>query len=457
MSEIIKEDNEIVDETTIPVESTETENDIDEAAVNEVTKEAEDGADMDIIDDLPADGLKADEDTTDAETEGIEEETESKPADGIATVPSTENAIDVATEQTPSKSVKAAQRTSRRPRATHTTAKRAKPDTNYMGDYFEVASPLDAYKEELEHIRSVISHNAEVSRTGRGEYQYITAMMTSNDEVRENNDPNRLSAVHVYAVEVMSNRKTLGTLRLVFTGEDFTAYSGMVKDEEDTDSDILRRQRRYTNHAPMSKFQCVPVQILENEGGQPSVICSRAFAMEKRQEDFFFGDHASAKVNDHATAYIMSVDNNGVRVECMGIETRINRGQLTARHLITDATEYYKPGMAIDVAIRELEVDKENRTVMIRLSGILREVQLGLAKSVKDIDLTCKPHEVGQVVTVTQNYYIVRLVALGIIGIIKHENVQPQGVTLSAHDNVFMEITGKNEKYNRVIGNCYKI
>ena len=212
----------------------------------------------------------------------------------------------------------------------------------------------------------------------------------------------------------------------------------------------------------MSKFQCVPVEISypdpdENGNvGLPSVICSRAFAMEKQQDRFFFGDEPLAKVGAHGPAYIMSADSNGVRVEFMGIETRITRGQLTSRHLVTDASESYKPGMAIDVAIRELEVDKENRTIKIRLSGVLREIQLGLVKNVRDIDLTTKPHEVAQVVVVTERHYIVRLLSWGIIGIIAKENVNPK-VPLSVRDNVWMEITGVNEKYNRVIGNCFKI
>lgn len=333
---------------------------------------------------------------------------------------------------------------------------------NYMGDYYNVLQADVAYQKELDNIKAIIAHNTEVSRTGRGEYQYMVAMMTANDEVRENNNPNDLRAVRVYAVQVLPKGQGYGTLRLVFTGEDFTAYSNIVRDEDESDSDILRRQRRYTNHAPMSKFQCVPFEIVypqpdENGNvGLPSVICSRAFAMEKQQEKFFFGDHPLAKVGSHGPAYIMSSDSNGVRVEFMGVETRITRGQLTARHLVTDASEIYKPGMAIDVAIRELEVDKENRTIKLRLSGVLREIQLGLVKNVRDIDLSTKPHEVAQVVVVTERHYIVRLLSWGIIGIIAKENVNPK-VPLSVRDNVWMEITGVNEKYNRVIGNCFKI
>lgn len=389
------------------------------------------------------------------------EATNTMPAEGAAEMATEETAQDV--QATPEEPATTNGRRQRRQRSRAANGDDAISESaNYMGGYYKVLQADVAHKEELQRIEDMIAHNKEVSRTGEGEYQFMVAMMTANDEVRENNDPNNLRAVRVYAVQVLPNGQGYGTLRLVFTGDDFTAYSNIVRDEDESESEILRRQRRYTNHAPMSKFQCVPVEVVypapdaNGNVGMPSVICSRAFAMEKQQDKFFFGEHPLAKVGAHGPAYIMSSDSNGVRVEFMGVETRITRGQLTSRHLVTDASESYKPGMAIDVAIRELEVDNENRTIKLRLSGVLREIQLGLVKNVRDIDLSTKPHEVAQVVVVTERHYIVRLLSWGIIGIIAKENVNPK-VPLSVRDNVWMEITGVNEKYNRVIGNCFKI
>lgn len=389
------------------------------------------------------------------------EATNAMPAEGAAEMATEETAQDV--QATPEEPATTNGRRQRRQRSRAASGDDAISESaNYMGGYYKVLQADVAHKEELQRIEDMIAHNKEVSRTGEGEYQFMVAMMTANDEVRENNDPNNLRAVRVYAVQVLPNGQGYGTLRLVFTGDDFTAYSNIVRDEDESESEILRRQRRYTNHAPMSKFQCVPVEVVypapdaNGNVGMPSVICSRAFAMEKQQDKFFFGEHPLAKVGAHGPAYIMSSDSNGVRVEFMGVETRITRGQLTSRHLVTDASESYKPGMAIDVAIRELEVDNENRTIKLRLSGVLREIQLGLVKNVRDIDLSTKPHEVAQVVVVTERHYIVRLLSWGIIGIIAKENVNPK-VPLSVRDNVWMEITGVNEKYNRVIGNCFKI
>ena len=327
-------------------------------------------------------------------------------------------------------------------------------ELDYMGDSFQLSSVATNIQNEIANIEEIVANNERVSRTGRGEYRYMLAMMTGNDEIREDGDHNKLLSTHVYAIEVFQHKDapdTYGSTKLVFEGNDFTAYSGIVKSEDESDSDVLRRQRSYTNHAPGSIFQCVPVKIVRKENGQVDhVICSRAFAMERMQDRFFFGDHPLAHEGGVAYAY-------GVRVECMGIETRINRGQLTSRQLITSAKNFYKPGMKLNVVIRRLVVNKEERTIEdIQLSGVQYEIQQGLVRNVKDFDLAAKPHELAQVVTVTQNFYVVRLTASGIIGLIAHDNIR-DNQTLAVNDNVWMEIVRVDEKSNRVLGNGIKI
>lgn len=355
----------------------------------------------------------------------------------------------------------AANRQPRRARRQAEPAKAVNP-FDYMDGFVEPLRPEAAYQDELRHIEEIIRHNSEVMKTHKGDFRYIVAMMTGSDEARVNNDPNDLESVRIYGVEVMRNSATLGTLKLMFSSDDFTAYSNIERQEGETDSSLLRRQRQYTNHASLSKFQCVPVQIMQPEPdefgrvGAPIVVCSRAFAMEQQQNKFFFGDEPLVKVGDAVPAYIMAANNNSVRVECMGLETRILRGQLTARNIVTDVSEYYKPGMAIEVVITELEIDKENRTVKLALSGVQREVQLGLVKNVKDFDLASKPREVGIVKLVTSSHYLIQLVSCGVIGIVARDAVKYR-TPLAVDDRVYMEIFAVNEKYNRVIGQCVKV
>ena len=332
--------------------------------------------------------------------------------------------------------------------------------SDYMGDAFTLANIGKSVQDELRDIQNIIDHNNRVSKDGRGQYQYLLAMVTGNDEVRKDGDHNNLVATHVYAREIYRNEngtESVGSVNLVFDGADFTAYSNIIRDEDESKAELLRRQHTYTNHAPMSKVQCVPVSITRDENGRASVICSRAFAMERMQETFFFGKHPLAKEGAPAYAYVMSADAHGVRVECMGIETRINRGQLTAMQLVVNAANMYRPGTKIPVIISKLDVDVENRTIKdIQLSGVRYEIENGLVRSVKEFDLAKKPHELAQVIAVSPNFYIVRLTAGGIIGLIPHANVR-NGATLNRMDNVIVEINRVDEKTNRFIGSCVKL
>lgn len=106
----------------------------------------------------------------------------------------------------------------------------------------------------------------------------------------------------------------------------------------------------------------------------------------------------------------------------------------------------------LDLVIEGLEFTSKH----IQLSGVQYEIQQGLVRNVKDFDLAAKPHELAQVVTVTQNFYVVRLTASGIIGLIAHDNIR-DNQTLAVNDNVWMEIVRVDEKSNRVLGNGIKI
>lgn len=343
--------------------------------------------------------------------------------------------------------------TQRRPR------RRSRPiDMDYMQGYVHVESPAEQYREELQHIREVIDNNIRVSRSGRGELQFITAMMTRNDEQRAiSGNPNSLTGTHVYAREILPDHESLGILDLEFDGGDFLAYSGM---EEGEGSELYRRQRQYSSHAVGSKFLCAPIRIMapeETGNGLPKVLCSRAFAMEYLQDKFFFGNKPLAHEGGHGIAYVMAGYPTGIRVEFGGIETFIPRGQLTSRQLVVNASTLYKPGTGLDVSIVKLDVDKENRTIEIRLSGVKREVELGLVPSVSTIKIEDKPRHLAEVIVVANDVSVVRIVDLGIIGIIPNSNVLPAGEKLNVRDRVFMEITGVHEESNRVIGSCIKL
>ena len=105
-------------------------------------------------------------------------------------------------------------------------------ELDYMGDSFQLSSVATNIQNEIANIEEIVANNERVSRTGRGEYRYMLAMMTGNDEIREDGDHNKLLSTHVYAIEVFQHKDapdTYGSTKLVFEGNDFTAYSGIVR------------------------------------------------------------------------------------------------------------------------------------------------------------------------------------------------------------------------------------
>lgn len=324
---------------------------------------------------------------------------------------------------------------------------------------FAYADPIEQRRKEIREIEKIIEYNLSVREKNKGDFKTITAILTSSNETRSGSSHTTIESVTLYAYQVLPGNTSYGQVKLVLDGRDFTAYTARSRSDSEPISENARRTRQYTNHALMSKFTCVPVKISYDENDtehlNPSVYCSRSLAMEQQQNRYFFSKKPLAKKGGHLFAFVMSVNPNGVRVEAGGVETFIPRGELTARQFILDPTKYYQPGDVIDVTIKELEVDEEDRTVRIVLSGLMREVELGLVMSVREFDLAKKPHEVAQCISLTDKFIIVRLMR-GVIGIIRKEDVRGGG-EVAIGDNVLMEVTGINVESNRVVGTCFKV
>lgn len=346
-------------------------------------------------------------------------------------------------------------RTRRAAQAMQNAAAENEEPINYMGDAYEVIRPADVVKEELKRMQAIIEHNAQVQRTQRGKLIVLTAEMTSVHQFRRNGNARQLEGIAVHGIE-LREKGLKGSIPLVFDGNDFTHYSNLHPQNNEEDFDLPASQLQYVSRMTGCKFQFIPLRIAKTENQAPFVVCSRSFAMELQQQRFFFGDEPLAAEGKPVYAYVLSANAHAVRVECMGVETSIPRAYLSARSIVMNAAEYVgaKPGMALEVAISRLDVDKENRIVDLRLSGVLREIQLGLAHSVKDIDPAARPRYHGSVYAISRNYYIIRLEENGIFALVPRSNGVINAESLQYNDSVSVEVTGKDEETNRVIGRC---
>ncbi len=309
---------------------------------------------------------------------------------------------------------------------------------------------------------------SQVSRLGsiiRDDNDLIVADLPVEDQQAEINEMKRFIRSRqvtygtVFGVETSSDGKNVymavkrDTIRVLIPAQDFFFHSQMKDIEADSDEQKFLRYRRKGSHMLGAVVSFVPRAIGENDNGIPFVIGSRKDAMDASQEKHFFGPRADVKVGSMAKASIISVGPRYVTVECLGIEVTIGTGGLSAYEYIEDASEHFKTGQGLYVAVEKLEVDKAARTVQATLSHSLVE---RLSAKVETANRSMvSGRYMATVVATTTNYYIVIINGLKIRGLIPV--AEYAGIDkLVTGDTVAMLVTGVNEEKNLVIGRCMK-
>lgn len=82
-----------------------------------------------------------------------------------------------------------------------------------------------------------------------------------------------------------------------------------------------------------------------------TIIGNRRKAMEFYQRFWFFSDDTNKKVNKDDTyiANVLQIRPNGVKVECLGVETYISAYELSGRQVVTDCTNCYIDGNKLSI------------------------------------------------------------------------------------------------------------
>ena len=263
----------------------------------------------------------------------------------------------------------------------------------------------------------------------------------------------------IFGVEVGSDDSTRmalkkGTLRVIIPAEDFFRYSQFKDMDESDAAERNVRYRRKGSHMLGGSIGFIPKAIGEDENGIPFVVASRREAMERMQDKCFYGPRAKVAIGTVAKASVVSSGPNYITVECMGYETVIGTGALSAHEFIDNAEEKYKPGDGILVAVQELEVDKENRRLTrFVLSHAMVENQMTKVERVSEklIRSRYSAHVTG----VSEGYYKVIIDGLKIGGLVPFQYYLGEG-TLEKGNEVSFFVTGIDEKRNMCIGKCMK-
>lgn len=245
-----------------------------------------------------------------------------------------------------------------------------------------------------------------------------------------------------------------GTLRVVFEAPDFFAYSGMKDIDLETEENKTIRYRRKASRMLGAVVSFIPMALGETDDGIPFVVASRKASMEALQEQHFFAENADAAPGVVAKASIVSTGPRYVTVECLGVETTLGTGALSAFEYIEDASQKFHVGDGLYVAVQEMDIDKEKRVInTLRLSHSLVE---RLSASVEKVNQNMRGNRyLSTVVAVTNSYYIVVIDGFKIRGLVPLTDYIGEE-KLAVGDKVSMLVKNVAEDKNMVIGACRK-
>lgn len=263
----------------------------------------------------------------------------------------------------------------------------------------------------------------------------------------------------VKGVEVTRDEKILiilkrDTLRIVIPAEDFFHFSQLKDIDQASAEERFLRYRRKASHYFKGVVSFLPLGMGEDEEtGVPFVVASRKQAMEKLQSRHFFSRNADVKVGSVAKASIVSSGPRYAIVECLGIESVIGSGALSAFSYIEDVSEEYKPGMGLMVAVESLEVDRAKRKIDISLSHALIERSEAKVETVSERMINGRYD--ATVVASNDKFYFVIIEGMKIRGIVPKDYYYGTG-ELVRNDSVAFLVTGINKERNMLIGRCIK-
>lgn len=263
----------------------------------------------------------------------------------------------------------------------------------------------------------------------------------------------------VKGVEVTRDDKVLiilkrDTLRIVIPAEDFFHFSQLKDIDQASAEERFLRYRRKASHYFKGVVSFLPLGMGEDEEtGVPFVVASRKQAMERLQNRHFFARNADVKVGSVAKASIVSSGPRYAIVECLGIESVIGSGALSAFTYIEDVSEEYKPGMGLMVAVESLDVDRAKRKVDISLSHALIERSEAKVETVSERMINGRYD--ATVVASNDKFYFVIIEGMKIRGIVPKDFYYGTG-ELVRNDSVAFLVTGINKERNMLIGRCIK-
>lgn len=322
-----------------------------------------------------------------------------------------------------------------RPRPAYTSRRLSEPtrvgkfvlDDN---DMLVTESAQKRMERDLDEVRRAMAQN-----------RNLTAMVTGEEPFGEND-------VKIIAVR--------NTLRIVFDARDFFHYSAMPDGENASDAQRRNWYRRRARLMVDSSVVFRPVQIArDEETGAYFVVGSRTIAMADLRKRHFFGRRADVSVGTLTRASILTNGPAYCLVEVLGVETRMNIGELSAFEYIPDVSKNsrFARGKGLEVIVTDVYADEDTDTVRLRVSCAALERLRTPSELIASVRRGGTYG--GRVISVHENGYRIALTSPNVVVFVKRgSNISNE--MLEAGDRVTVLIYGVNVEEKRIWGGCHK-
>ena len=189
------------------------------------------------------------------------------------------------------------------------------------------------------------------------------------------------------------------------------------------------------------------------------IVGSRVAAMELLRDIWFFHKRRRAdnrrnartvKEGDYTKANVLYVREDGVRVECFGVETYISAFELSGLRYVTDCRDEVKPGDVINVRVRRVHMNGDD--VYVSVSGRLYDVGY-TSRNIKSMKVSGFYSGVVRNYNNNSGYYTINL-DNGVIAAVHRDSIQG-GNALEQGDEVYVRV--RNIYDEIVVGDAYKI
>lgn len=291
-----------------------------------------------------------------------------------------------------------------------------------------------------ESVQKRMERDLDEVKRAMAQNRNLTAMVTGEEPFGDND-------VKIVAVR--------NTLRIVFDARDFFHYSAMPDGEHATAEQRREWYRRRARLMVDSYVTFRPIQITRDEAGSFCVIASRALAMSDLRKRHFYGRHADVGVGTCTRAAILTNGPAYCLVEVLGVEVRMNIGELSAFEYIPDVSKNprFARGKGLEVIVTALEVDSETDTVKMRVSCAALERLRTPSELIANVRRGATYG--GRVISVHEGGYRIALTSPNVVVFVKRgSNISNE--MLEAGDRVTVLIYGVNVEEKRIWGGCHK-